>query len=110
MRPILTDLPEIAEAINNAFVPRAVYDQEVGGYVTACNAVPPAFGIKIGGQMIWTDPTNMILPQVKNRQGKCLTGISDTDEEPYILGDTFMQGLVAVFDVGKLEMRFAKRV
>lgn len=101
---------QIAEAINNAFVPRAVYDQEVGGYVTACNAVPPAFGIKIGGQMIWTDPTNMILPQVKNRQGKCLTGISDTDEEPYILGDTFMQGLVAVFDVGKLEMRFAKRV
>lgn len=87
-----------------------MYDQEVGGYVTACDAVAPAFGIKIGGQMIWTDPTNMILPQVKNRQGKCLTGISDTDEEPYILGDTFMQGIVAVFDVGKLEMRFAKRM
>jgi aspergillopepsin I len=101
---------EIAEAINNAFVPRAVYDQEVGAYVTACNATAPAFGIKIGGQMIWTEPSNMILPQLKNSRGQCLTGITDTDQEPYILGDTFMQGLVAVFDVDKLEMRFAKRI
>ncbi|KAB5575785.1 aspartic peptidase domain-containing protein [Coniochaeta sp. 2T2.1] len=101
---------QIAEAINNAFVPPAVWDPQVGAYVTNCNATAPSFGIKIGGQMIWTEPSNMILPQLKNAQGKCLTGIADTDQEPYILGDTFMQGLVAVFDVGKLEMRFAKRV
>jgi hypothetical protein len=101
---------EIAEAINDAFVPRATYDQSMGGYVVACNATAPSFGIKIGGQMVWTDPASMILPQLKNRQGKCLTGIMETDQEPYILGDTFMQGLVAVFDIGKLEMRFAKRL
>lgn len=109
LRVLLTCPPEIAQAINNAFVPRAVYDEELGGYAVACDATPPSFGVKIGGQMIWTEPSSMILPEVKNQQGQCLSGITETDQEPYILGDTFMQGLVAVFDVDNLEMRFAKR-
>lgn len=101
---------QIAASINGAFTPRAVYDETVGGYVTACNATPPAFGIQIGGRMVWTDPSSMILPELRNRQGKCLTGFMETEDQPYILGDVFMQGLVAVFDIGKREMRFAKRV
>lgn len=61
--------------------------------------------------MLWTDPSSMILPQLKSASGKCATGILDTNQEPYILGDVFMQGLVAVFDIGdKKEMRFAKRL
>lgn len=59
--------------------------------------------------MIWTEPSSMILPEVTNGQGQCLTGIVGTDQQPYILGDTFMQGLVAVFDVDNLQMSFAKR-
>jgi hypothetical protein len=59
--------------------------------------------------MIWTDPTNMILPQVKDPStGLCLSGIGYTSAQPYILGDTFMQQLVSVFDTGKMQVRFAK--
>jgi len=61
--------------------------------------------------MLWTDPTSMILPEVKNEDGLCSTGIANTNRWPYILGDTFLQGLVAVFDTHpeRMEMRFAKR-
>lgn len=77
-----------------------------------CDAKAPAFGIQIGGKMIWTDPSSMILPKVTtmSRNGiMCATGIGSTNGWPYILGDTFMQGLVAITDVQKMELRFAKR-
>ena len=61
--------------------------------------------------MFWTDPSSMILPYVRSAAGKCATGIMEAYQEPYILGDVFMQGLVTVFDIGeKKEMRFAKRL
>jgi len=92
-------------------VPPARFDQNEGAYYTSCDAIPPSFGITIGGQVFWTDPSSMILPELKNARGLCATGIMETNQEPYILGDVFMQGLVVAFDLGeKKEMRFAKRL
>ncbi|KAK3358999.1 aspartic peptidase domain-containing protein [Lasiosphaeria hispida] len=103
---------EIARSINEHFIPKAVYTTSLGGWFVSCNAKPPSFGVKIGGQMFWTDPASMILPEVKDpATGYCATGIGAMDGSLYILGDVFMQGLVAVFDVGpNMEMRFAKRI
>ena len=94
------------------YTPHAQLNPAQGGWFVPCNAIPPSFGVQIGGQMIWTDPASMILPQVKDPEsGYCATGIGAVDSAPYILGDVFMQGLVNVFDISsKMEMKFAKRL
>ncbi|KAL1879082.1 hypothetical protein VTK73DRAFT_7408 [Phialemonium thermophilum] len=103
--------PQIVQAIHSAYVPRAVYDPEQGSYFVNCDAVPPSFGVDINGTVLWTLPSSMILPEVKNSRGQCSTGFIDTTQQPYILGDVFMQGLVAVFELGDVnQMRFAKRI
>ncbi len=61
--------------------------------------------------MIYTEPSNMILTDTSNSRGECLSGIGATNGYPYILGDTFMQQLVTIFDISdKMQMRIAKRV
>ncbi|KAK0626641.1 aspartic peptidase domain-containing protein [Immersiella caudata] len=102
---------EIAQSINARYDPPATYSKSLNGWFVPCNAVPPSFGIQIGGQIFWADASSMVLPQVIDVEtGYCATGIGATDASLYILGDVFMQGIVAVFDVGqRMEMRFAKR-
>jgi hypothetical protein len=43
----------------------------------------------------------------------CISGIddggSDTEEDVYILGDTFQKNVVTVFDIGAGELKFAAR-
>ena len=66
--------------------------------------------MQIGGKMFWTDPASMILPESQNESGYCISGVGFTSSFPYILGDTFMQQLVTVFDISdKMEIRIAKR-
>ncbi|KAH8888855.1 acid protease [Thozetella sp. PMI_491] len=102
---------DMARSINSMFTPHAQLNPSQGGWFVPCNAVPPSFGVQLGGQMLWTDPASMILPQVRDPEtGYCATGIGAVDSAPYILGDVFMQGLVNVFDLGKMELRFAKRL
>ena len=102
----------MAKSINDLFTPHGVLVPEQGGWFVPCDAKPPSLGIQIGGQVLWTDPSSMILPEIRDPgTGYCASGIGYTDSAPWILGDTFMQGLVSVFDIGeKMEMRFAKRV
>lgn len=105
---------ELAARINILFEPRPLYDEYGGAFFVDCNAkVIPSVSLKIGGKTLTTNPASMILKDVNVTQGAttyCLTGVGVTDGWPYILGDTFMQELVSVFDVGKMEMRFAHRV
>ncbi|KAI6471766.1 hypothetical protein MCOR17_003071 [Pyricularia oryzae] len=102
---------EIAAAVNDLFVPPAILDSSQGAWFVPCTgATAPSLGITLGGTTLWTDPSSMILSEVKNAQGLCATGISATDAFPYILGDTFMQNIVTVFDLGvKMEIRYAQR-
>jgi len=103
---------EIAKSINQHFQPPATYIKSQGGWFVPCTAQSPKLGIQIGGQMFWTDNSSMILPQVTDPDtGFCATGIGAMDGPIFILGDVFLQGLVAVFNIGaKMEMRFAKRL
>jgi hypothetical protein len=39
----------------------------------------------------------------------CRIGITDSDDGPHVLGITFLTSVVAVFDIGNNEMRFAAR-
>ena len=55
--------------------------------------------------MFYINAADLIL----DSDGSCFTGIDDGGEGPYILGDVFLKNVVAVFDVGASEMRFAAR-
>ena len=71
-----------------------------------CAARAPAFGVKIGGRNFVVNPKDMI--QKDAASGACLSAIQDGGATgPFILGDVFLNNVVAVFDVGAAQMRFA---
>ena len=75
-----------------------------------CNAIPPTFGVAIGGQTFYHNRQDVILPYGNN---VCLSTIGAVVPTAAIwlafLGDAFLKNIVAVFDFGKNEMRFAAR-
>jgi len=111
----LNYLPTVlADEVNAAFIPAAVYSEDDGAYIVDCNAKPPTFAVKINGTNFYTNPLDMILPAGTNELGKevCISGIDDggsAADDVYILGDTFQKNVVSVFDVGAGLMQFASR-
>lgn len=105
----LTYLPTaVVKTVAGLFSPKATLDSSQGAYFVSCTATAPSFGFKIGGTTFTLNPKDLILQGQKDTTtGKCLVGIIDGSTGPYILGDTFLSNVVAVFDVGAAEMRFA---
>ncbi|KAI1415273.1 acid protease [Hypoxylon sp. FL1857] len=101
----------VAAAINNAYSPAGQQEDSMVWSVP-CDAVPPTLDIVIGGKAIRTHPSSMILPETAAEgSNRCLSGIGAGQTGSYILGDTFMQEIVAVFDVSdKKELKFAQRL
>ncbi|KAJ5195350.1 uncharacterized protein N7498_008788 [Penicillium cinerascens] len=103
----------VANAVNAAFDPPAVYNTTQGAYVVDCNAKPPAHAITIAGTTFTINPLDMILNGGTDANGKtfCISGIDDGGNDPsadlYILGDTFQKNVVTVFDVGAAQLMFA---
>lgn len=98
----------LAKEVNAAFSPAARYLSNQDAYFVDCNATPPTFEVKIAGTSFTVNPVDLIYQtEVDQSTGLCLTGIQDGGSGPYILGDVFLQNVVAVFDVGANEMRFA---
>ena len=97
----------IADAVNALFVPPAVYDSNQGAYAVDCSAKAPTFGVTIGKQTFYINGLDMILP---SGNGTCISGVNDAGTGGLsILGDVFLKNVLAVFDVGASEMRFAAR-
>ncbi|KAK9436704.1 Peptidase A1 [Metarhizium brunneum] len=102
--------PPLAEAVANAFLPRAVYLYQWGSYFAPCDAVPPRFAVVISGIEFWLNPSDMIYRDlVDPMTGYCAVAITSGGSGPYILGDVFLQNVVAVFDIGGAQMRFYRR-
>jgi aspergillopepsin I len=102
----LNHLPtNTARAINSLFSPKAT--QTDGVWVVACNARAPQFGVRIGGQNFMINPVDMIFKD--ETTGLCVSAIQDGGAAPgpFVLGDQFLNNVVAVFDVGAAQMRFA---
>lgn len=100
----------VAGVINTSFDPPAIYVASEGGYEAAADAVPPYVAIVINGQEIEI-AAEALLPTyfpADNTTGLSLTGVQASDEI-YILGDTFLTNVLAVFDIGASEMKFAAR-
>ncbi|GAW27137.1 putative aspartic proteinase [Rosellinia necatrix] len=103
---------DVAAAINAAYAPPGTREDSMVWSVP-CNATPPALDVIIGGVPVRTHLSSMILPETELRDGsgRCLSGIGAGPPGSYILGDTFLQEIVAVFDVApeRMEMKFALR-
>lgn len=109
-----TFLPSaVAEAINTHFSPPAEQTADSGYQWTVdCNATAPSFGVEIGTQIFWHDPRDMIY---NLGDGTCASSIARAEDVSLqgvvanFLGMQFFKNVLAVFDFGINEMRFAAR-
>lgn len=100
----------MAEYIAAAFDPPAEYVPHLGSYLASCDAVPPRVGVVIGGVEFDIRPGDLIYPDIVDpRTELCAVAIANGGAGPYILGDVFLQNVLAVFDVGAGQMRFYGR-
>lgn len=77
-----------------------------------CDVNVPDFGVKIGGKVLKTSRESILVSRVNTTidgVAMCMLGIQPGIERAGALGDPFLSGVVAVFDVGSSEMRFAQR-
>jgi hypothetical protein len=95
-------------SINNLFSPPAVEPEVVSDpWIVDCNATTPAFAITIGGQSFWHNGQDLI---IELGEGKCMSAVISSDVGGVFfntIGAPFLKNVVAVFDFGRDEMRFA---
>ncbi|ROV93928.1 hypothetical protein VSDG_06253 [Cytospora chrysosperma] len=96
------------EDIAALYNPPAVYIEDEGAAFAPCNATVPELGVEIGGTVFWISKADMLMQEyVDPETGYCMIGPQDGETGPYILGDTFMNNVISVFDIGASEIRFA---
>lgn len=82
-------------------------------FAAPCNtSMVPTFGVQIGGQTFEMRKETLLVSRMnttENEMTMCALGLQPGIEEAGLLGDTFLSNVVAVFDVGESEMRFAQR-
>lgn len=101
----------IADAINHAFRPPGVFDEESHVYIVDCNATTPKLGVTLDDVTFWHhSPDDLIFHDLA---GFCYSSVAPTGEGDGLalnfLGDAFLRNVVSVFDFGKNEMRFSAR-
>ena len=99
----------ISIAVNALFDPPALYDANADGFYVNCSAKAPEFGVQIGEQTFFLNAKDLIIPAGSAEGTLCLTSIGDAGYGSSILGAPFFKNVLAVFDVGASEMRFAAR-
>lgn len=82
-------------------------------FAVPCNTGSvPAFGIQIGGGILEMSRDTLLVARLNTTENgitMCALGLQPGIEEAGLLGDTFLSNVVAVFDIGESEMRFAQR-
>ncbi|KAK4245087.1 aspartic peptidase domain-containing protein [Corynascus novoguineensis] len=100
----------LADSINAAFNPPAVYLWSYGAYFTSCDAIVPQVAVVLDGIKFYISPVDLLYRTlIDPLTGLCMTAIADGGSGPYILGDAFMQNVLVVFDVGQAQMQFIPR-
>ena len=93
------------------FDPPAAWYGAGGAVFAPCNATTPKVGLRIGDQTHYFSHEDLLRQSDRDRETGtlCVVGIQDPYVGPYVLGISFLSNVVAVFDVGAKEMRFASR-
>ena len=98
----------VAKAVNALFVPAA--ERSGGLYYVICNATTPYVSLTIGGVELPISPKDLIYGALAGGQGLCLYSVGDSDVDGVdFIGDSFLRSMLAVFDWGESEIRFARR-
>jgi hypothetical protein len=100
--------PGITKTVNALWSPPAHYNEDSQTYFVHCTATAPRFGVTIDGQTFWVDPKDLVLDAGVGER-VCMSGIQPGSDGVSVLGDVFLKTVLAVFDVGAGEMRFAAR-
>lgn len=98
----------IADAVNALFEPPAQYDTAAGLYLVLCSAKAPEFGVDIEDETFFINGKDLIRDSGSGN-GVCVSGVNDAGEGMPVLGTVFLTNVLAIFDVGAAEMRFAAR-
>lgn len=81
-------------------------------FAAPCDAEVPSFGIQIGSHVFEQSAQEVLIPTANvtvNGTPFCALGSQPGIEEAGALGISFLSSVVAVFDIGSSEMRFAQR-
>ncbi|RFU78469.1 acid protease [Trichoderma arundinaceum] len=108
----LTRLPSaVTDVLYKGFSEKPVAPPEArGSYLVSCNTTAPVFGVEIADQTFYMAPEDLVL-QESRLDDLCLLGVQPTPSNTgSILGATWLHNVLAVFDVGASQMRFAPRI
>lgn len=99
--------PEVCDALVAGFEPAGRYDDASGFYTVPCNAKIPLFGISIANKVFYLNSADIVAESLDG--STCILGVQSNGGGINVLGDTFLHNVLAVFDLGNAEMRFAAR-
>lgn len=100
-------LPDkLVDYIASTFSPPAFINPYNGLYVAGCTSKAPRFGVIIAGKTLFVNPVDLLNPMGSEF---CMMAIQRQLGGDAVLGDSFLKSVLAVFDVGIHEMRFAGR-
>jgi len=111
---------EIADYLASLFSPPAVFSHRSNAYTVPCTSIPPRFAVVIEGVPFYVDPQDLVSSpsgSVKRdrmgagtgeeelnagaRDGRmCVLSVLRSGTGDSVLGDAWLKGVVAVFDVG----------
>lgn len=98
---------QVCESLIAAFSPPGQFDQENGIYTVPCTSRVPLFGVSIANKVFFLDPEDIVGQAVDERN--CILGVQSNGGSTNVLGDSFLHNVLAVFDLGNAQMRFAVR-
>ncbi|KAF2718426.1 acid protease [Polychaeton citri CBS 116435] len=97
---------DVTQAAVTAFTPAATWSDNYMAYRVQCGATPPVFGVAISSKIFFVNPADMI---IDIGGGVCISAVQSNHNGYSILGDAWMKNVLAVFDIGAQQMRFASR-
>ncbi|KAK5125051.1 hypothetical protein LTR85_001242 [Meristemomyces frigidus] len=98
---------DVAEGVGLLFSPPGTYDETDEVWLVDCDAKPPVFGVGVGGKIFYVNPLDLVL---QYSETQCISGIQPQfDSQFSVMGDVWMKNVIAVFDIGAEQMRFAAR-
>lgn len=109
----LLSLPyAVADHIASLFIPGAAYSDVSNPYLVPYSAAPPRVGVEIAGKTFFIHPDDLMNKSpgaVGGGRGMRTLAVQRQGGGDAVLGDSWLKGMLAVFDVGGNEMKFAER-
>ncbi|KAL2293736.1 hypothetical protein FJTKL_05552 [Diaporthe vaccinii] len=109
--PFICVPTDTANYIADSYIPPAKYNAAYGVYFVNCDAIAPDVAVVINDIPFWLKPEDLVMGRLTASQNQsCYAAFTDCGwTGPYILGNVFLQNVLAIFDVQGKVMKFASR-